>query len=106
LPNLLLFNASLWHEGEKSMNTRTRLYGMQYRSMHTAVHHVAIFHDRQTARGMEQHVRKHEMLPTEPIEGCVADIEINFRQPPAAYRDAELVIVNAGAVIPDVFGCA
>jgi len=88
------------------MNSRTRLYGMQYRSMHTAVHHVAIFCDRKKARELERHLKNHEMFPAEPIDGCVADIEINFRRPPDEYRDSKLFILNAGAVIPDVYGCS
>lgn len=86
------------------MHSRTRSYGMQNRSMHTASHHVFICRDRKIARGLERYSKKREMFPVEPIDACVADIEIHFRHPPVEHRDNKLVIVNSGAVIPNVFG--
>lgn len=93
-------------------NSVTRLYGAQYRDMHTAIHHVTVCSDRASAKRLVKHLDQHEAFPKSLSSDAedaafpcnvIADIEINFRRPPAEYRERKLVIVNADTVVPDVY---
>lgn len=87
-----------------------KLYAAQFRDMHTAVHHLAIYRESKDAKKCVSHIRRHETLPRGEFEqkSLVEIVDINFRTPPTQHKDQKLCIVNAkvkasGAQIPDAY---
>lgn len=89
-----------------------RAFGVQYRSMHSAIHHVTVCSDKRSATRLLSHLREHSAYPDnlhvqltdDPLRfDTVADIEIDYRRPPQRYREIPLVIVNGEGGIPDVY---
>ena len=93
-----------------------RFYAVQFRSMHTAIHSIAIFSLEQKAEELFEFMMAKARMPEEfefPFEPCnfVDMQEINFRNPPHTCGDPDdvdslpLVYVNfPETYIPDVYG--
>lgn len=65
-----------------------KYYAVQYRDMHTAIHHIAVFENEDVAREYKDYIIEAEQHPlTDPPEGYIDDVEINFRHPPERYGD-------------------
>jgi len=79
------------------------LHAVQYRSMHTALHHLALFENAVAAQSAFDGLKASSDIedPNEynfTVEMCMAkcidDIEINFRDVPTEYRGESLDIIN------------
>jgi len=83
------------------------LYAVQFRSMQSAIHNIAVFDDENEAASFFDYIITHEELPEvddSTYNGLIGFNEINFRQPPTQFNDAELIYVNEPTnLIPDVY---
>lgn len=73
-------------------------YGAQVRDMHTAIHNVLIFNTRKQAVSALQELHATNSYPV--YCDSLDCIEINFRNPPASYREENLTIVNGMYGLP------
>ncbi len=86
-----------------------QFYAVQYRNMHTAIHHVAIFSLEQKAQEFHMYIEENVEQPPEsffePLN-FIVDYEIDHRDPPThcieAFDELLLIYVN-DSIIPDVF---
>lgn len=81
------------------------LYGVQFRSMHTAMHHVVVFEKAGRARQLLNQMEVSETIPEE-ASGYLEIKEINFRNPPTHVSGQRLKIVNNqgnSIRIPDIY---
>ena len=84
-------------------STQPKLYAVQFRSMHTAIHSIAIFEDRTTAVWLLNVLNNDEEFPE--IDLNMELMEINFRNPPTEHDGYKLKYVNNCVnSIPDVYG--
>lgn len=73
------------------------LYAVQYRNMHTAIHHFAIFDDRDVAVAVAEIWKEHETLIHVPgDEHWIDDFEIHWAYPPEFHPQTEeqIEVVN------------
>jgi len=82
-------------------------YGVEFRSMNTAGHHIAVFSLEQKAREFCGWVEEEQELPAEhdfPLEPCnfVEIMEIDYRNKPLESQEVPLIIINEDS-IPDVY---
>jgi len=87
--------------------TEEKVYGVQFRSMHTAIHNVIVFEERHAAITTVHLFEQTEQFPDDLEEytdgAAVVDIfEIDYRNPPKEYKGKKLAIVNT--IFPDVYG--
>lgn len=80
------------------------LYAVQYRDMHSAIHHLSIFTKKSEATRMLTFVTNTEQLPPGDEQGDIGDIEINFRNVPTTHDGQNLTVVNTQPSVPDVYG--
>jgi hypothetical protein len=94
-----------------------KLYAMQYRSMHTAIHNIVIFSAEKTAKELFDYVQSTLNMPEvfeefDNPKNFINHFEIDYRNPPTRYEydnDAalfglELVYVNyPEGWVPDVY---
>jgi hypothetical protein len=86
-------------------------FGVQYRSMHTAIHNVVVFETREVAQTLGEMLNAEvDMAEAQDVlvmqygkeaGEAKASFEINYRNPPTEYREQVLLIVNDA--IPDVY---
>lgn len=77
------------------------LYGVEYRSMHTAMHGVLVFDSAPRARIAARNLCVNEVLVEDMgVVGAIAGI--NFRHPPEEFHGQPLKILNADH-IPDLY---
>jgi hypothetical protein len=93
-----------------------KFYAVQFRSMHTAIHSIAVFSLQQKAEELLAFMKAEERMPDDfefEFEPCnfVDMYEINFRNQPYTHGDPDdvdsmpLVYVNYPETdIPDVYG--
>jgi len=89
--------------------------GVQFRSMHSGIHQVAIFSASITAESLYCYMEEFENLPESDVfpeldnaSNFCEIIEIDYRNPPDLYQDESLRIINADGYIkfpyiPDVY---
>lgn len=79
------------------------LHAVQYRSMQTAIHHLALFDDVIAAQSAFEGLKESQAIedPDEYnftvemcMSKCINDIEINFRNVPSEYDGQALDIIN------------
>ena len=90
-------------------------YAAQFRSMHTAIHNVAVFSLEERAREFLMYIEEHEEMPSEhefdfDSNSFVDMYEIDYRNPPYHWSHIDdpeavrLIIINEDEVKPDVYG--
>ena len=84
------------------------LYAVQFRSMQSAIHSIAIFSSEAEAKELFYYIDKNKEFPEvddSTYNGLIGFDEISFRQPPTHFNDVELIYVNEPTnSIPDVYG--
>lgn len=82
-----------------------QLYAVQFRSMHDAIHSIAIFNNELEAEDLFYYINKHGKMPTLNFDSLIGFDEIDFRQRPTQFNNVKLTYVNPTAnTIPDVYG--
>ncbi len=92
---------------KKGTTMSDTLYAVQFRSMHTAIHNIAVFDVESLAKKLFDFVKETNEIP----EDCFFDstsfvdlYEIDFRNPPTHHKDCELSYVNNPTnTIPDAY---
>lgn len=84
-----------------------KYYAVQYRDMHTAIHHISVFDDEDVAREYKAYIVAAEEHPlVAPPTGYIGDLEIHYLRPPSRYGDehdgVRLEYIYEGG-IPDVW---
>lgn len=84
-----------------------KYYAVQYRDMHSAIHHIAVFKEEEAAREYLGFIQKMETHPEfMPVDEFIEDREIHYCYPPKRYGDehdgVRLEYIYDGG-IPDVW---
>ena len=89
-----------------------QFYAVQFRSMHNAIHSIAVFSLEEQAHDFFDFISNTEMLPDEhemelKDEWFVGMEEIDYRNPPYEYKEMEILYINEWdknhGYIPDVY---
>lgn len=78
------------------------VFAVQYRDMHTAIHHLYVCEDRDTAEMLYDHLKAGGGGIYED-DDVLEDLEINFRSPPEDYKYRPIIVVNQNNVL-DLYG--
>lgn len=90
-----------------------KFFGVQFRSMHTAIHSVAVFSAMSQAQQFFAYINQFDEMPIEnllDLSSICATEEINYRDPPDVYPFGDYdeglpleLVNNPVNTIPDVY---